>query len=51
MSMAETAVTQPGSQSGTENGAAQANKGPAFFSCWDIHSYYGESYIVQGVSF
>ncbi|TEU24127.1 MAG: ABC transporter ATP-binding protein [Gammaproteobacteria bacterium] len=30
-----------------------ASKGsdPAFFSCWDIHSYYGESYIVQGVSF
>lgn len=26
-----------------------ANK--AFFSCSDIHSYYGESYIVQGVSF
>jgi len=24
---------------------------PAFFSCWDIHSYYGESYIVQGISF
>ena len=24
---------------------------PSFFSCWDIHSYYGESYIVQGVSF
>ena len=24
---------------------------PAFFSCWDIHSYYGESYIVQGVTF
>lgn len=23
----------------------------AFFSCWDMHSYYGESYIVQGVSF
>lgn len=23
---------------------------PAFFSCWDVHSYYGESYIVQGVS-
>jgi branched-chain amino acid transport system ATP-binding protein len=22
----------------------------AFFSCWDIHAYYGESYIVQGVS-
>ena len=24
---------------------------PAFFSCWDIHAYYKESYIVQGVSF
>ncbi len=24
---------------------------PAFFSCWDLHAYYGESYIVQGVSF
>ena len=24
---------------------------PAFFSCWDMHAYYGESYIVQGVSF
>ena len=24
---------------------------PAFFSCWDIHAYCGESYIVEGVSF
>ena len=24
---------------------------PAFLSCWDIHSYYDESYIVQGISF
>lgn len=24
---------------------------PAFFSAWDLHGYYGESYIVQGVSF
>ena len=24
---------------------------PAFFSCRDVHAYYGESYIVQGVSF
>ncbi len=24
---------------------------PAFFSCWDVHAYYGESYIVQGVGF
>ncbi len=23
----------------------------AYFSCWDVHAYYGESYIVQGVSF
>lgn len=24
---------------------------PSFFSCWDVHAYYGESYIVQGVNF
>ena len=24
---------------------------PAYFSCHDIHAYYGESYIVQGISF
>jgi len=24
---------------------------PSFFSCWNLHSYYGESYIVQGISF
>ena len=47
MSMAETLATQLGAG----NGAAPASKGRAFFSCWDIHSYYGESYIVQGVSF
>ena len=23
---------------------------PAFFSVWDLHAYYGESYIVQGVT-
>jgi branched-chain amino acid transport system ATP-binding protein len=23
---------------------------PAFFSCWDMHSYYGESYIIHGVN-
>lgn len=28
-----------------------AGTAPAFFSCWNIHAYYGESYIVQGVSF
>ena len=24
---------------------------PTYFSVWDMHSYYGESYIVQGVTF
>ena len=24
---------------------------PAFFSCWDLHAYYGESYIVHGINF
>ena len=31
--------------------ANQAATAPAYFSLWDIHAYYGESYIVQGVSF
>jgi len=29
----------------------QASTAPAYFSVWDIHAYYGESYIVQGISF
>ncbi len=28
-----------------------ASTAPAYFSVWDLHAYYGESYIVQGVSF
>jgi branched-chain amino acid transport system ATP-binding protein len=28
-----------------------AMPGPAFFACRDVHAYYHESYIVQGVSF
>ena len=31
--------------------ANMAETAPAFLSVWDIHSYYGESYIVQGVNF
>ena len=31
--------------------ANQAATAPAFLSVWDMHSYYGESYIVQGISF
>ncbi|MCG7495204.1 ABC transporter ATP-binding protein [Thalassobius sp. Cn5-15] len=28
-----------------------AETAPAFLSIWDLHAYYGESYIVQGVDF
>ncbi|MDI1275541.1 ABC transporter ATP-binding protein [Polaromonas sp.] len=28
-----------------------ANAPPAYFSCRNIHAYYGQSYVVQGVSF
>jgi branched-chain amino acid transport system ATP-binding protein len=28
-----------------------AETAPAYLSVWDIHAYYGESYIVQGISF
>ncbi|MGD8709912.1 MAG: ATP-binding cassette domain-containing protein, partial [Ectothiorhodospiraceae bacterium] len=31
--------------------AAPAAGEDAYFSCKDVHSYYGESYIVQGVNF
>ncbi|MGD9866316.1 MAG: ABC transporter ATP-binding protein [Pseudodonghicola sp.] len=31
--------------------ANQAQTAPAFLSVWDVHAYYGESYIVQGVNF
>ena len=31
--------------------SSQKGEQPAFFSCCDIHAYYGESYVVQGVSF
>ncbi len=35
----------------SKNQANLAKNAPAFLSVWDIHAYYGESYIVQGVSF
>jgi len=31
--------------------ANMAHTAPAFLSIWDMHAYYGESYIVQGISF
>ena len=30
---------------------ATATHAPAYLSVWDLHAYYGESYIVQGVNF
>lgn len=32
-------------------GKNYAETAPAFLSVWDMHAYYGESYIVQGISF
>jgi branched-chain amino acid transport system ATP-binding protein len=34
-----------------EKNANHAATAPAYFECYDIHAYYGESYIVQGISF
>ena len=34
----------------TNMNASHATNAPAYFSAYDIHAYYGESYIVQGVS-
>ena len=35
----------------TQDDNTLSEKPEAFFSCRDIHAYYNESYIVQGVSF
>ena len=35
----------------TTSNANQAASAPAVLSIWDLHAYYGESYIVQGISF
>ncbi len=32
-------------------GVSHAATAPAFLSVWDMHAYYGESYIVQGITF
>jgi branched-chain amino acid transport system ATP-binding protein len=39
-------VTAPGLAPKSATGSQRA-----YFSVWDLHAYYGESYIVQGVSF
>lgn len=43
--MTATTTAGPGPQ------AAAGDDAPAYFECRDLHAYYGESYIVQGVSF
>lgn len=35
----------------TSTSTSRAAKTPTYFSVYDVHAYYGESYIVQGVSF
>lgn len=44
-------IAQPERTGEKESAAAASAELGAFFSCKDIQSYYGESYIVQGVSF
>lgn len=38
------------SESASNMSANHAASAPSFFSVWDLHAYYGESYIVQGVN-
>ncbi|MEL6218356.1 MAG: ABC transporter ATP-binding protein [Pseudomonadota bacterium] len=53
--MSESQLLGPDQWKAAQDNVAKPNKAqgsaPAYFSCWDIHAYYGESYIVQGVSF
>ncbi len=48
MTSANIKVAADRQQAGSGSDAGQSE---LFFSCRDIHAYYGESYIVQGVSF
>ncbi len=50
MTMAEVAPAVAMSKPG-DAAPAKAPADEVYFSCRDLHSYYGESYIVQGVSF
>ncbi len=49
--MAEVATPTVAVSTPSDATAARAAAGDAYFSCHDLHAYYGESYIVQGVSF
>lgn len=49
-----TPAASPASTAGLHDFSASANQAataPAYFSVWDMHAYYGESYIVQGIKF
>ena len=46
-----TAAASSTSSSIAQPSQSRAVSSETFFSCNDIHSYYGESYIIQGVSF
>lgn len=48
----DSGINRPGSAAGGDSGgSAPSGARPEYFSVSDIHAYYGESYIVQGVSF
>lgn len=49
----DTLLTQPDEASlqNPENPIKNVGTPPAYFSCWGMQAYYGESYIVQDVSF
>ncbi len=52
MTNATTENAHPKTSDGNnQSEAADAEQKVPFFSCRDIHAYYGDSYIVQGVSF
>jgi len=49
----ETLLNQPdsGALQKSQNPVRNVGTPPAYFSCWGMQAYYGESYIVQDVSF
>ncbi|MDP6873276.1 MAG: ABC transporter ATP-binding protein [Alphaproteobacteria bacterium] len=44
-------IIDPGAVAPTARKPVSQGAAPAYFSAWDLHAYYGESYIVQGVNF
>ena len=48
--ISESAGQEPAPGPG-RGGRAPRDGNPGFFSCRDLHAYYGDSYVVQGISF